>query len=100
MPLAKGGDPERIVAARSLQRTLRLLLGLLPRLGLFAESAELLRRAAEMERSQTVLPGAVTEFDQLLKVPTRRSPNASSSRVPSGRRSRRPTLRTTRPTPS
>jgi len=68
VPLAKGGDPHKILAARSFQRLVRLLLGLLPRLGLLVETGELLHRAGEWERQQGASAGAVTEYDDLVKI--------------------------------
>lgn len=68
VPLAKGGDPERIVAARTMQRSFRLLLQLLPRLGLLDETCQLIEIAAFMEREHPVGPGAVTEFDHLFRI--------------------------------
>ncbi|MCE5266837.1 MAG: hypothetical protein LLG00_03010 [Planctomycetaceae bacterium] len=67
--LARGGDPRRIAASRSLQHLLRRLLSSLPRLGLLAESCRLLEVVAEREAAQLrdrrhpIGPGATTEFD-------------------------------------
>jgi hypothetical protein len=68
VPLAKGGDPHKIVAARVRQRTIQDLLAWLPRQGLMAESCRLIEVAREMERKNPVGPGAVTEFDELFKI--------------------------------
>jgi hypothetical protein len=65
VPLARGGDPAKIVEARQLQHLMSDLLSWLPRMGLLSETYELLRTAQEMERSRAVGPGAVTEFDRL-----------------------------------
>ncbi|MCE9552243.1 MAG: hypothetical protein K8T91_02565 [Planctomycetes bacterium] len=45
VPLGKAGDPQKILAARSFQRLVRMLLSLLPRLGLLVETGELLHLA-------------------------------------------------------
>jgi hypothetical protein len=66
--LARGGNPLRIVASRGLQAMLRRLLGYLPRLGLLAETAELIETIQEMELSHPVGPGAITEFDRMFKI--------------------------------
>lgn len=68
LPLAKGGDPHRIVTARARQRLMQDLLSWLPRLGAIKESCELIEAAREMERLHPVGPGAVTEFDELFKI--------------------------------
>lgn len=68
VPLSKGGRPREIVAARLRQRTIQDLLTSLPRLGLFAETCQLIETAREMERRNPVGPGAVTEFDELFKI--------------------------------
>jgi hypothetical protein len=68
VPLAKGGNPHQIIAAKSRQRTLQDLLAWLPRMGLIRETCRLIETAREMERLNPVGPGAVTEFDELFKV--------------------------------
>jgi hypothetical protein len=68
VPLAKGGNPRQIVSARVRQRTIQDLLCWAPRLGLMVETCRLLEAAREMERSNPVGPGAVTEFDELFKI--------------------------------
>lgn len=68
VPLAKGGDPHKIVAAKSVQRTIQDLLAWLPRKGLIVETRRLIETAREMERLNPVGPGAVTEFDELFKI--------------------------------
>ena len=67
VPLAKGGNPREIVAARVRQRTIQDLLSWLPRLGMLAETCRLIETAREMERNHSVGAGAVTEFDELFK---------------------------------
>jgi hypothetical protein len=66
--LARGGNPQRIAAARGLQRMLRRLLDCLPRLGLLRETYWLLQTSQDMELDHPVGPGAVTEFDQLFEI--------------------------------
>jgi hypothetical protein len=68
VPLAKGGNPQEIVAVRTRQRAIQDLLSWLPRLGLWAETNSLLEVARQMERDHPVGPGAVTEFDELFKI--------------------------------
>jgi len=66
--LAKGGSPQQIVTSRNIQRVLRRLLALLPRLGLLWETYRLLRTILDMERNHAVGPGAITEFDQMFEI--------------------------------
>ncbi len=66
--LARGGNPLRIVASRGLQGMLRRLLFYLPRLGLLAETAQLIETIQEMELGHPVGPGAITEFDRMFKI--------------------------------
>ncbi len=65
--VARGGDPARIVASRGIQWMLLRLLAYLPRLGLLAETAQLLQTAQKMELDHPVGPGAITEFDHLFQ---------------------------------
>jgi hypothetical protein len=65
VPLNKGGDPARLVQARATQQLLRDLLGGLPRLGMLAETCQLLEAARLMESSHPVGPGAISEYDRL-----------------------------------
>ena len=67
VPLAKGGDPDAVVATRSRQQAIHDLLNWLPRLGLLFESCQLIETARRMERHNAVGPGAVTDFDALFK---------------------------------
>jgi hypothetical protein len=68
VPLAKGGDPQEIVAVRVRQRALQDLLGSLPRLALWKQTCDLLEVARQMERDHPVGAGAVTEYDELFKI--------------------------------
>jgi hypothetical protein len=68
VPLAKGGQPQEIIAVRSRQNALQDLLAWLPRLGLWTQTCELLEVARQMERDHPVGAGAVTEYDELFKM--------------------------------
>ncbi|HEV3138453.1 MAG TPA: hypothetical protein VGZ26_11130, partial [Pirellulales bacterium] len=65
VPVNKGGDPTRLARARILQQALRDLLQGLPRLGLLAETCQLIETARLMESANPVGPGAISEFDRL-----------------------------------
>lgn len=67
VPLARGGEPRKIVRARVLHRLIGDLLAWLPRLGLIRETTELLEVAQRMETSHPVGRGAVTEYDRLFE---------------------------------
>lgn len=64
---AKGGDPRQVIEAQQLQHTIRELLRLLPRLGMLAETCQLIQTARMMENDHPVGPHAVTEFDRLFE---------------------------------
>lgn len=68
IPLARGGDPAKIAAVRSLQLGVQQLLAWLPRLGLFVEAVELIETVRRMEVEHPVGVGAVTEFDRLFEI--------------------------------
>ncbi len=68
VPLSRGGDPMKITSVRVRQALIGQMLDCLPRIGLFAETRELIHTALTMERSQSVRHGAVTEFDELFRV--------------------------------
>lgn len=68
VPVARGGDATRAVAAQNLLQLLRQLLRGLPRLGLVRETCQLLTAIPEMERKQPVGAGAVTEYDRLFSI--------------------------------
>ncbi len=68
VPLAKGGDPRKIVATRVRQHSIQDLLAWLPRLGMLTETRQLLDTSRKMERDHPVGLGAVTEFDELFKI--------------------------------
>jgi hypothetical protein len=67
IPLSRGGDPIKIYVARLRQRVLRHLMHWLPRRGLLAETCLLIETAREMEQSNPIGIGAVTEFDSLFR---------------------------------
>ncbi len=67
VPIARGGEPKKIVRARTLHRLVSDLLGWLPRLGLVSEAIELLGVAQRMETDHPVGRGAVTEYDRLFE---------------------------------
>ncbi|MFH1268261.1 MAG: hypothetical protein ABIK89_21280 [Planctomycetota bacterium] len=68
VPTARGGNPQRIVASRSVQQTLWRLLTYAPRLGLLGETYDLIETVQEMERNHPAGPGAITEFDRLFEI--------------------------------
>jgi len=68
VPFENGGQPAAILKARTLQSIIRVLLSQLPRLGLLAETFELLLTALRMERSIRPPGQAVTEFDRLYRM--------------------------------
>ncbi|MFK8114831.1 MAG: hypothetical protein AB8B91_21700 [Rubripirellula sp.] len=67
IPLSRGGDPVKIYVARLRQRVLRHLMHWLPRRGLLSETCLLIETAREMEHSNPIGVGAVTEFDSLFR---------------------------------
>jgi len=67
IPLSRGGDPVKIYLARLRQRVLRHLMHWLPRRGLLVETCRLVETAREMETSNPIGAGAVTEFDGLFR---------------------------------
>ncbi len=68
VPTSRGGNPQRIVDSRAVQRTLVRLLTYAPRLGLLEETFQLLETIQQMERNRAVGPGAITEFDRLFEI--------------------------------
>ncbi len=68
VPVFRGGKPDDMVAAQSLQQVLTQLLNLLPRLGLVQHTCELLQLARDMEFEHPVGRGGVSEFDRLFTV--------------------------------
>ncbi len=68
VPFENGGQPAAILKARTLQSVIRVLLSQLPRLGLLAETFELLQVSLQMERTSRPSGQAVTEFDRLFRI--------------------------------
>ncbi len=68
VPFENGGQPAAILKARTLQSVIRVLLSQLPRLGLLAETFELLQTSLQMERTSRPSGQAVTEFDRLFRI--------------------------------
>ncbi|MBI2826485.1 MAG: hypothetical protein HYX69_17555 [Planctomycetia bacterium] len=68
VPLARGGDPAQLLATQSTKQLLVDLFQALPRLGLLAESCQLIAVAAAMERNRPKGDRAITEFDRLFAV--------------------------------
>lgn len=68
VPTTRGGNPQKVVNSRGLQRVLGRLLTFLPRLGMLVETYELLRTVHDMERNHSVGPGAITEYDRLFEI--------------------------------
>jgi hypothetical protein len=73
VPLDKNGKPKEVLAARNLQQVLRFWLARLPRLGLFRETAHLVKLAYEMERERPPAGMSITEFDRLVQTALRSS---------------------------
>ncbi|MBQ2788179.1 MAG: hypothetical protein IJE97_00980, partial [Thermoguttaceae bacterium] len=71
IPTSRGGDAKAIVDCRRLQQAVTRLFEYAPRLGLFAETFELLRCVQKMEQARLSAPGSITEFDRLVETATR-----------------------------
>ena len=70
VPLSRGGRPGRIVLARSRQRLLTRLAACLPRLGLVAETVELVHVAKALETRRPPGGASVSEFDRVFEAAT------------------------------
>jgi hypothetical protein len=68
VPLARGGEPRRIVAARIRRSCIESLLVWLPRAGRLIEACSLIEAARLIEKDNPVGPGAITEFDELFSI--------------------------------
>ncbi|MEO2011711.1 MAG: hypothetical protein ABGX22_23770 [Pirellulaceae bacterium] len=68
VPLARGGEPRRIVAARIRRSCIESLLVWLPRVGRLTEACSLIEAARLIEKDNPVGPGAITEFDELFSI--------------------------------
>jgi hypothetical protein len=71
VPLSRGGDPKRIVLARSRERLLTRLAACLPRLGLVAETAETVHLAKALESRRPRGAASVSEFDRVFEAATK-----------------------------
>ena len=71
VPLSRGGDPKRIVLARSRERLLTRLAACLPRLGLVAETAEIVHLAKALETRRPRGAASVSEFDRVFEAATK-----------------------------
>ena len=71
VPLARGGRPGRIVLARSRERLLTRLVACLPRLGLVAETADMVQLAKAMESRRPGGAASVSEFDRVFEAGTK-----------------------------
>ncbi len=71
IPTSRGGSAAEIVKCRCLQQVILRLLEYGPRLGLITETYQLLETIQTMEQTQTMRPGAITEFDRLVETATR-----------------------------
>ncbi len=67
VPLSRGGDPKQFVRTQSLRQLLVELLTVMPRVGLLAETCQLLTVAIAMERHRPKGDRAITEFDRLFE---------------------------------
>jgi hypothetical protein len=68
LPLNREGNPQQIVAARTLHHALQDLLRYLPRLGLIYETCRLLETIQRMEQEHPVGQGGITEFNHLFEI--------------------------------
>ena len=71
VPLARGGRPERIVLPRSRERLLARLAACLPRLGLVAETADIVKLAKSLESRRPRGGASVSEFDRVFEAATK-----------------------------
>ena len=71
VPLSRGGAPRRIVLARSRERLLARLAACLPRLGLVAETAEIVHLAKTLESRRPRGAASVSEFDRVFEAATK-----------------------------
>ncbi len=71
VPLSRGGDPKQIVLARSRERLLTRLAACLPRLGLVAETADIVQLAKALESRRPRGAASVSEFDRVFEAATK-----------------------------
>lgn len=65
VPLENDGHPMRIAEAQQALSIIRWLMVILPRLGLYRETCQVLRTAQRMERRSKPKGQSITEFDRL-----------------------------------
>ena len=70
VPLSRGGRPDRIVRARTRERLLERLAACLPRLGLVAETADVVQMAKQLESLRPRGAASVSEFDRVFEAAT------------------------------
>ena len=70
VPLSRGGRPWRIARARSRERLLERLAACLPRLGLVAETSEIVQLAKSLESRRPPGAASVSEFDRVFEAAT------------------------------
>lgn len=70
VPLSRGGRPLRIVRARGRERLLERLAACLPRLGLVAETSEIVHLAKALESRRPPGAASVSEFDRVFEAAT------------------------------
>lgn len=71
IPTARGGDARAIVEARRLQQLVARFLDLVPKLGLYKETFQLVECARVMEQITLSAPGSITEYDRLVETTLR-----------------------------
>ncbi|MDR1924155.1 MAG: hypothetical protein LBQ66_07250 [Planctomycetaceae bacterium] len=71
VPTSRGGAPWDIVRCRCIQQAIMRLMEYAPRLGLVVETFRMLETVQMMEETNTISPGAITEFDRLVETATR-----------------------------
>ena len=71
IPTSHGGDAKTIVDCKRLQLAVLNLVSYLPRLGLLAETFELIACVQKMEQIRLSSPGSITEYDKLVETGTR-----------------------------
>jgi hypothetical protein len=71
VPTSRGGNVWDIVRCRCIQQSIMRLMEYAPRLGLIVETFRLLETIKVMEETNTIRPGAITEFDRLVETATR-----------------------------
>ena len=71
VPLSRGGRPDRIVRARSRERLMERLAACLPRLGLVAETADIVQLAKALESRRPRGAASVSEFDRVFEAATK-----------------------------